>query len=287
MIRFGSDRIKGMMQTLGFGGEQAIRSRIFSNAMETAQKRVEGYNFDIRKQLLQYDDVMNRQREIIYEKRNNILDQASIHDYILECIKGHIERLVNSHLIENSTLNANDKIEIIESVNENLLRKDTITIDDINSEDSSAIINKIYNFVISDYENKISDLPDEIVNEFEKAIHLNVIDRHWMEHINTMDHLREGIGLRGYAQENPLQSYISEGFNLFEELLAKIDEQTSIYLLKAEIKQNLETKEVAKTSTNEDQSKVIKRQPKKVNKVGRNDLCPCGSGKKYKHCCGK
>jgi preprotein translocase subunit SecA len=102
-----------------------------------------------------------------------------------------------------------------------------------------------------------------------------------------MDHLREGIGLRGYAQENPLQSYISEGFNLFEELLAKIDEQTSIYLLKAEIKQNLETKEVAKTSTNEDQSKVMKRQPKKVNKVGRNDLCPCGSGKKYKHCCGK
>jgi preprotein translocase subunit SecA len=102
-----------------------------------------------------------------------------------------------------------------------------------------------------------------------------------------MDHLREGIGLRGYAQENPLQAYISEGFEMFEDMLAKIEEQTSIYLLKAEVRQNLETKEVAKVSTNEDKNKTIKRQPKKVNKVGRNESCPCGSGKKYKHCCGK
>jgi preprotein translocase subunit SecA len=108
-----------------------------------------------------------------------------------------------------------------------------------------------------------------------------------MEHINTMDHLREGIGLRGYAQVNPLQAYIQEGFALFEEMLARIDEQTSIYLLKAEIRQNLETKEVANVSTNEDKSKALKKQPKKVEKIGRNDPCPCGSGKKYKQCCGK
>ncbi len=287
MVRFGSDRIKGMMLTLGFDGEQAIRSKVFTNAMETAQKRVEGHNFDIRKQLLQYDDVMNRQREIIYEKRNRILDQVSIHDYILECIKGYIIRLVKSHLIEEEVLSPNDKVEIIEAVNENLLRKDDISVEDINTEDTNQVIEKIYERVIEDYEDKIDDLPNEIINDFEKAIHLNVIDRYWMEHINTMDHLREGIGLRGYAQENPLQAYISEGFEMFEDMLAKIEEQTSIYLLKAEVRQNLETKEVAKVSTNEDKNKTIKRQPKKVNKVGRNESCPCGSGKKYKHCCGK
>jgi preprotein translocase subunit SecA len=287
MVRFGSDRVKGMMVSLGFGGEQAIRSRVFTNAMETAQKRVEGHNFDIRKQLLQYDDVMNRQREIIYEKRNYILDQPSIHEYILNAIKGYISRLVNSHLIENETLSSNDLVEIVEAVNENLLRKDDISIDDITSDDTNTVTDRIYDRVIEDYENKIKELPADIINDFEKAIHLNVIDRYWMEHINVMDHLREGIGLRGYAQENPLQSYTTEGFTMFEDMLAKIDEQTSIYLLKAQIRQNLETKEVAKVSTNEDKSKTISRQPKKVDKVGRNDPCPCGSGKKYKHCCGK
>ncbi|HHT38004.1 MAG TPA: preprotein translocase subunit SecA [Mollicutes bacterium] len=287
MVRFGSDRIKGMMQSLGFGGDQAIRSKMFTNAMETAQKRVEGYNFDIRKQLLQYDDVMNRQREIIYEKRNSILDEDSIHDYILKSIMDYIERLVFSHLIEEKVLTLNDKSEIIEAVNENLLKNDRMSVDDIKEDDENTIVRKIYEKVIHDYEQKIKDLPNDIINDFEKAIHLNVIDRHWMEHINTMEHLREGIGLRGYAQENPLQAYVSEGFALFEEMLARIDEQTTIYILKAEIKQNLETKEVANIATNEDKSKTIKRQPKKVNKIGRNEPCPCGSGKKYKQCCGK
>ncbi len=287
MVRFGSDRIKGAMQTLGFGGDQAIRSKMFTNAMETAQKRVEGYNFDVRKQLLQYDDVMNKQREIIYEKRNSILDEESIHDYILKCIRDYIERLVRSHLIIETELTINDKSEIIEAVNENLLKSDDMSVEEIRKDDENTLIEKIYERVLADYNQKIKELPNDIINDFEKAIHLNVIDRHWMEHINTMEHLREGIGLRGYAQENPLQAYVSEGFELFEEMLAKIDEQTTIYILKAEIKQNLEAKEVAKIGTNEDKSKTIKKQPKRSTKVGRNEPCPCGSGKKYKACCGK
>ena len=287
MVRFGSDRIKGAMQTLGFGGDQAIRSKMFTNAMETAQKRVEGYNFDIRKQLLQYDDVMNKQREIIYEKRNSILDEESIHDYILKCIRDYIERLVRSHLIIETELTINDKSEIIEAVNENLLKSNDMSVEEIRKDDENTLIEKIYERVLADYNQKIKELPNDIINDFEKAIHLNVIDRHWMEHINTMEHLREGIGLRGYAQENPLQAYVSEGFELFEEMLAKIDEQTTIYILKAEIKQNLEAKEVAKIGTNEDKSKTIKKQPKRSTKVGRNEPCPCGSGKKYKACCGK
>ena len=287
MVRFGSERIKTIMQNLGFDGEQAIRSKVITNAMETDQKRVEGNNFDIRKQLLQYDDVMNRQREIIYEKRNNILDDNSIHDYILECIKGYVIRIVKSHLIETNTLSQNDKVEILEAVNENLIKKNPLNIHDLNEEDADIIIEMIQDKVIKEYENKIKELDNDIINDFEKAIHLNVIDRYWMEHINTMDHLREGIGLRGYAQTNPLQAYISEGFTMFEDMISRIEEQTSIYLLKAEIRQNLEVKEVANVSTNEDTNKVIKKQPKKVNKVGRNEKCPCGSGKKYKQCCGK
>jgi len=287
MVKFGTERIKGMLKTLGFDEEQAIRSKMFSNAMESAQKRVEGQNFDIRKQLLQYDDVMNRQREIIYEKRNNILNQDSIHDDILSAIKGYVQQIVRSHLGEENNLNSNDLTEIVETVNSNLLKYNELTVKTIKEKNEEEIIKKIYDLTIKAYEDKINELPNEIVNDFEKAIHLNVIDRYWMEHINTMDHLREGIGLRGYAQENPLRAYIAEGFTMFDDMIMKIEQETSVYLLKAEIRQNLETKEVAKAITNDDQGKSLKRQPKKVQKTGRNDLCPCGSGKKYKHCCGK
>ena len=135
---------------------------------------------------------------------------------------------------------------------------------------------------------KIKEIPDEIKDEFEKAISLQVIDNYWMEHINTMAHLREGIHLRGYAQEDPLRAYTMEGFDLFDQMIQKIDKDISVFLLKAEIRQNIERKEVAKTKrTNEGEEKKTKKQPKRVNKIGRNDLCPCGSGKKYKNCCGK
>ena len=134
---------------------------------------------------------------------------------------------------------------------------------------------------------KLSSIPEDIVSEFEKAISLRVIDTYWMEHINTMSILKEGIHLRGYAQENPLRAYTSEGYELFETLLDTIDKQTTIFLLKAEVRQNAERKEVAKGKAADDESKVAKKTPKKSTKVGRNDPCPCGSGKKYKQCCGK
>ena len=134
---------------------------------------------------------------------------------------------------------------------------------------------------------ELKDIPKEIANEFEKAISLRVIDTHWMEHINTMDHLREGIGLRGYAQENPLRAYTTEGFALYESMLSTIDKETAMFLLKAEIRQNIERKQVVKGEAKGDRNKTKKAEPKKVTKIGRNDQCPCGSGKKYKQCCGK
>ena len=287
MVRFGSDRIKNMMQSMGFG-ENAIRSKVITKSLSTAQSRVEGNNFDIRKNILEYDDVMNSQRELIYEKRNKILDSESIHDDILNAFRHHIEDLIKSHLVIDGEINNDDIDEIVEFANENLLVKD-IKKSAINKLTPEQIIDKLYKQVVEEYEEKISILPEEITQEFEKAISLQVVDNYWMEHINTMSHLREGIYLRGYAQEDPLHAYTMEGFDMFDRMLQNIDKDTTVFLLKAEIRQNIERKPQAKKmSTNKDDSEgKTKKKPKKSEKVGRNDPCPCGSGKKYKQCCGK
>ena len=286
MVRFGSDRYRGTLENLGFTGEQAIRNKMFSKSVESAQKRVEGNNFDIRKQLLNYDDVMNNQREIMYARRNEILDSDSIHENVLGMFKEYITDMVNGHLIESNKLNENDYQEIIETSNENLLKKYRLNLSEINGKEPEEVIDIIYSNVLRDYEEKLKDIPEEVVNEFEKAITLRVIDSHWMEHISTMSHLREGIGLRGYANENPLQAYTLEGYELFDAMMSTINKEASMYLLKSEIRQNLERKQVVKkVITNE--SKETKKVTKKSTKVGRNDPCPCGSGKKYKNCCGK
>ena len=205
MIRFGSDRISELMKTMGFG-EQAIRSKTFTRSIETAQKRVEGNNFDIRKQLLQYDDVMNNQREIIYNKRNEILDNDSIHENILNTFRHHVEDLVNSHIPPEGYLTENDQKEIVEFINENLLKKD-IKEKEIKELSNEEVIDLLSKKVITEYEEKLKEIPEEIINEFEKTITLQVVDNYWMEQINTMSHLREGIHLRGYAQEDPLRAY--------------------------------------------------------------------------------
>ena len=286
MVRFGSDKYKGTLANLGFTGEQAIRNKMFSKSVESAQKRVEGNNFDIRKQLLNYDDVMNNQREIIYEKRNEILDSESIHEMILKMFKDYIVDMVNGHLIESNHLTDNDYSEIVEASNENLLKKYRINLSEINGKNPEEIIDFVYDNVLKDYEEKLADIPVEVVNEFEKSISLRVIDSHWMEHISTMSHLREGIGLRGYANENPLQAYTMEGYQLFDNMMNIINKEVSMYLLKSEVRHNIVRKEVAKkVITNE--SKDTVKVTRKSNKVGRNEPCPCGSGKKYKQCCGK
>ena len=286
MVRFGSDRISSMMEGLGIG-DQAIRSKAFTKSIESAQKRVEGNNFDIRKSLLQYDDVMNNQRTIIYEKRNKILDNESIHEMVLTTFRHHIEDLVKSHLAPEGALVEEDYKEIVEFANENLLKKD-IKVKDIEGLSDSEVIDLLSKKVIEEYENKLKGIPQEVTNEFEKVITLQVLDNYWMEHINTMSHLREGIHLRGYAQEDPLRAYTMEGYDMFDSMLQKIDKDVAIFLLKAEIRQNIERKETNKKMiTNDSEASEIKKKPVRKQKIGRNDPCPCGSGKKYKQCCGK
>ena len=286
MVRFGSDRIGTMMQSMGLG-DQAIQSKTFTRSIGTAQKRVEGNNFDIRKNLLQYDDVMNNQREIIYNKRNQILDNESIHEMVLSTFRHHVEDLVKAHLAPEGYLTEEDYKEILEFVNENLLKKD-LKLKEIESLKEEELIDYICKKVIKEYEDKLKDIPQEVTEEFEKVITLQVLDNYWMEQINTMSHLREGIHLRGYAQEDPLRAYTMEGFDLFDSMLQKIDKDVSIFLLKAEIRQNIERKpQEKKLLTNDNDDTPVKKNPIRKQKIGRNDPCPCGSGKKYKQCCGK
>ena len=287
MIRFGSEKIKNLLQSTGIDEGMAIRSKMFTRSVASAQKRVEGNNYDTRKTILQYDDVMNKQRELIYGKRNLILDSESIHEEILKGMYNHIADLIESHAGEDESLDKDDIKDICEYVNSSLLRKN---IDEKFFEDKSIdnIIDGITELIVSEYEEKIKEIPDEVANEFEKVISLNVIDKYWMEQINTMAHLKEGIFLRSYAQDNPQRAYTEEGFDLFDTMMENIDKYTTLYLLNAEIRQNIERKQAVKgQSTNESEEKGKGHTIKKGKKVGRNDVCPCGSGKKYKNCCGK
>ena len=287
MLKFGSDKMKGIMQSLGIQEDQAISNKMISKNLESAQKKVEGFNFDRRKGLLDYDNVISKQREIIYERRNEILDNDSIRDRILETFKSFVQDQINVHLAPEGYLTDNDVDNIIEQFNAHLLKRRKLTKEDFKDKSNEEIIDFIYDIVVDDYNKKLEDVPKEIQDDFEKSISLRVIDKNWMNQLDEMEALKEGVGLRGYAQSNPLQVYALEGFQMFDNMMATISAEISNFLLNAEIRQNIEREEVKNIRTNDSEEKV-KSKPKKVEKkVGRNDPCPCGSGKKYKQCCGK
>ncbi len=285
MRRFGTDKVKAMVMALGLVGDQAIRSKSLTRSIESAQKKVEGNNFDMRKNLLDYDNVVNEQRRIIYEQRNEIIDNESIHDSIKETFRNTMEDIVTSHIKEDKTFKQEDLENIVEILNSNYLKTEKIKIDDIKDLDEGKMIEYLTNLVNEDYELKIKDAPH--FEDFERAISLRIIDSLWVEHLNAMEGLKEGIFLRQYAQTNPLQAYTMEGYNMFEQLLNQIDNTISQFLLKANIEQNTERKQTIKGKTNDNKETEKKKPIKKEKKIGRNDLCPCGSGKKYKNCCGK
>jgi preprotein translocase subunit SecA len=286
MRRFGTDRVKNMLTNLGLADDQPIRSRSLTKSIESAQRKVEGNNYDIRKNLLDYDNVLNQQREIIYSRRNEILDQDSIHDRVLETFKNTVQSIIDDHIPPEGYLTENDMQEIAEYVNTNFLKNSNLKFDDIKDMKSDELVDYLYDLLIKDYEHKMIDTP--LMNEFEKAISLRVIDSNWVEHMSTMEHLKEGIGLRGYGQMNPIQAYTTEGFQVFDELLDRIDNNIAVFLLKSEVKQNIERKQTL-TGTARDGKEEVKQVPhhNATKKIGRNDPCPCGSGLKYKNCCGR
>ncbi|MGM0843813.1 MAG: preprotein translocase subunit SecA [Bacillota bacterium] len=292
MRRFGSDNMKSMMERLGMADDQPIQSKMVSRAVESAQKRVEGNNFDARKQLLSYDDVLRQQREIIYKQRFEVLDSENLREIVESMIKSVITRSVEAHapIIEEET-KWNIK-GIIDYVNATLLQEGDITESDLSGKEPEQMIELIYAKVLERYNQKEEELTSEQMREFEKVVLLRAVDTKWIDHIDAMDHLRQGIHLRAYGQTDPLREYQHEGFAMFETMVVAIEEDAARYVMKAEIRNNLERQEVAKgqaVNPKEDTSgKTKKKQPvRKAEDIGRNDPCPCGSGQKFKNCHGK
>ena len=284
MRRFGADRVKGMVAALGLDDMEQVRSKMFSKSVESAQKKVEGNNYDLRKNLLDYDNIVSEQRKIIYERRNEILDSENIHSIIKDIINDHIDIVIDSHIEPEGYLTDKDLEDIIEYVN-TFIKKDKLKLEELSGKSEDDVFEIISARVLDTYEEKISIIPEEIVNDFEKHISLRVIDEAWVKHIADMDHLREGIGLRGYGQNNPLQAYALEGYEMFERMQDNIDASITTFLLRMEIKQNFTAKPMQGNAN--DGKEKVKTTIKNDKKIGRNDLCPCGSGKKYKNCCGK
>lgn len=289
MRRFGSENMMAMMDRLGMDDSQPIQSKIVSKAVESAQKRVEGNNFDARKQLLQYDDVLREQREIIYRQRFQVLDSENLRDIVEKMIQSVIERVVRTHTPDEEMPEEWNVQAIVDYVQANLLSEGDVTVNDLRGKDPEEMIEFIWNKVRIRYDEKESRIPSEQMREFERVIVLRAVDMKWMEHIDAMEQLRQGIHLRAYGQIDPLREYQMEGYAMFEAMIASIEEEVARYIMKAEIESNLERQEVAKgEAVHPKEGEEVKRKPvKKAVEVGRNDPCPCGSGKKYKHCCGR
>ncbi|MBE2914415.1 preprotein translocase subunit SecA [Anoxybacillus flavithermus] len=289
MRRFGSENMMAMMDRLGMDDSQPIQSKIVSKAVESAQKRVEGNNFDARKQLLQYDDVLREQREIIYRQRFQVLDSENLRDIVEKMIQSVIERVVRMHTPDEDMPEEWNVQAIVDYVQANLLPEGDVTVNDLRGKDPEEMIEFIWNKVRIRYDEKESRIPSEQMREFERVIVLRAVDMKWMEHIDAMEQLRQGIHLRAYGQIDPLREYQMEGYAMFEAMIASIEEEVARYIMKAEIESNLERQEVAKgEAVHPKEGEEVKRKPvKKAVEVGRNDPCPCGSGKKYKHCCGR
>ncbi len=290
MRRFGSDNMKSMMERLGMDDEQPIESKLVSRAVESAQKRVEGNNYDARKQLLSYDDVLRQQREVIYDQRNDVLSSDNLREIIEKMILSSVGRIVSIHT--GSDIEEEWELEqIVNFVNANLLSEGTVTEKDLKGIEPEEMTELIMEKVKERYNEKEQQLTSEQMREFEKVILLRSVDSKWMDHIDAMEQLRQGIHLRAYGQTDPLREYQMEGFQMFETMVASIEDEVSRYIMKAEIRNNLERQEVAKESSavhpsaNEGEEKKRKPYVKKEN-IGRNDPCPCGSGKKYKNCHG-
>ncbi|WP_043929952.1 preprotein translocase subunit SecA [Bacillus sp. EB01] len=289
MRRFGSDNMKAMMERLGMDDSQPIQSKMVSRAVESAQKRVEGNNFDARKQLLQYDDVLRQQREIIYKQRNDVLEAENLRSIVENMIKSSIERAVDSHAPRGGDEEGWNLDALVDWVHANLLREGDITIDDLKGKFQDEMVETIFAKVIERYNEKEEVLSSEQMREFEKVIVLRAVDSKWMDHIDAMDQLRQGIHLRAYAQTDPLREYQHEGYAMFENMVVSIEDEAARYIMKAEIRNNLERQEVAKgvaVNPKADGEASKKKPVTKQVDIGRNDPCYCGSGKKYKNCHG-
>ena len=289
MKRFGSERLKGIFERLNMS-EEAIESRMLTRQVEAAQKRVEGNNYDTRKQVLQYDDVMREQREIIYAQRYDVITaDRDLAPEIQSMIKRTIGRVVDGH----ARAKQDEKLEaILNFAKYNLLPEDSIMIEDLSGLSDKAIKEELFQRALQVYDSQVSKLRDEeAVKEFQKVLILRVVDNKWTDHIDALDQLRNAVGLRGYAQNNPVVEYQAEGFRMFNDMIGSIEFDVTRLMMKAQIHEQERPQAEHHISTTATRNIAAHQanmpEDLDLSQIGRNELCPCGSGKKFKNCHGK
>ena len=293
MRLFGTDRMMGMMDTLGIDEDTPIDQKILSNAVETAQKNVEGRNFRARKNVLEYDDVMNTQREVIYAQRRKVLDGENLRENVLSMLRQSVEGQVTGEAAEAGGIHTQEALDALLTHFEGIyFPKGAFQVpqEELATMSQEALADKLYALAKDTYEKKEAFYGETLMRELERVVMLRVVDEYWMDQIDAMDDLKQGIGLRAYAQTDPVVAYTKDGYEMFEAMIQAIREETvrRIFLARIKTDEELKREKVAKeaVAAGGSSDKTVKPQPvRKTKKVGPNDPCPCGSGKKYKKCC--
>ena len=292
MRLFGGERVTNMMERLNIDEDTPIEQKILTRAIEQAQTTVESRNFQARKSVLEYDDVMNKQREIIYDQRKQVLDGLDVKNIIMNMMNTSISHLVAEYFAENDHLDAVSCRELLRQVEGLYFPKFTVrfTDEELKEKTAADVTDAFTAAAAAYYEQKEQEFTSPVMREVERVVLLRVVDEYWMDHIDAMADLRQGIRLRAYAQTDPIIAYKKESLDMFEEMISAIQSETVRRLYSVRIKRDQEIKRerVAKaTGESVGGDGTVKKQPRRVQKIGRNDPCPCGSGKKYKNCCGR
>ena len=278
----------GVFNTLGVEDGEQIEHKMLSSAIEKAQEKIENNNFGIRKNLLEYDQVMNEQREIIYEERRHVLNGENMRSSIINMITEYVENLVDAEISADAEPQDWDLAAFNVSMR-SVIPMEPVVSSDVEDLDQKQLKHMLKERAVKLYEQKETEFPEpEHIREIERVILLKVIDNKWMDHIDDMDQLRQGIGLQAYGQRDPKVEYKMIGYDMFDEMTRAITTDTIRMLYHVKIEQKIERQEVAKvTGTNKDESAVRAPKKRENKKIYPNDPCPCGSGKKYKQCCGR
>jgi preprotein translocase subunit SecA len=293
MRLFGGERIQAMMDRVALDEDTPIESKMLTKAIENAQITVESRNFQSRKSVLEYDDVMNKQRELIYDQRKQVLDGMDMKDNILSMTKSSITDHVSLSFGEKTSLELADFREMMRGLDGLYFPKYTIKLDEaeISTKSQQDFIDLFYEAAVKTYDSKEAEITSPVMRELERVVMLRVVDEYWMDHIDAMDDLKQGIRLRAYANVDPIIAYKQESLTMFEEMISAIQKETVRRIFSVRLKKDEEVKRerVAKDMTENvgGDGTTPKKQPRRVKKIGRNDPCPCGSGKKYKNCCGR
>ena len=291
MRLFGSERVMGMMEKLGVDEDTPIEQKMLTNAIQNAQLQIESRHFQSRKSVLQYDDVMNTQREVIYKQRRQVLDGEDMQQYIQNMLRNTVENAIQGHMGEQKTMDKQTFQEAVSLFRTMFLMPDELLLSDeeLSKYDSKALVELVMEKATAAYQRKEQEVGSTVMRELERVVMLRVVDEYWMDQIDAMNDLKQGIGLRAYAQTDPVVAYKQEGYEMFEQMVAAIQEETLRRLFLIRLKQNQEVKRerVAQATSESGGSSdgTVQQQPtRRIIKIGRNDPCPCGSGMKWKKC---